>query len=155
MISVEIDVIDPAWSAALPDAEGLVGQAALAVPGEGEVAIILCDDEEVRRLNGRFRGKDVATNVLSFPAGANLLGHLGDIALAFGTCVREAADQGKPLADHLRHLVVHGLLHLLGYDHQDETEGDVMEALERTILGGLGVPDPYDDAGQDRHRAEP
>jgi len=104
----------------------------------------------VRDLNARFRGKDSPTNVLSFPAGPNPMGHLGDVALAFGVCESEARAQGKPLADHLRHLVVHGLLHLLGYDHEDEAEGDVMEALERSILSRMGVPDPYGETVHDR-----
>jgi probable rRNA maturation factor len=146
MIVVEVAVADPAWSAALPQAEALVRQAAEAVDADGEAAIVLGDNEMVRDLNARFRGKDAPTNVLSFPAPTNPVGHLGDVALAFGVCESEARDQAKPLADHLRHLVVHGLLHLLGYDHQDEAEGDRMESLERRILGEMGVPDPYGDA---------
>jgi probable rRNA maturation factor len=81
--------------------------------------------------------------VLSFPAPPNPEGHLGDIALAFGVCAREAAEQGKPLDHHLQHLVVHGALHLVGYDHMTDAEAGEMEALEREVLAGLGVPDPY------------
>ena len=110
--------------------------------GEADVAILLTDDETVRDLNARFRGKDAPTNVLSFPSGM-ADGPLGDIALAYGVCAREAAEQGKPLAHHLSHLVAHGVLHLLGFDHQDEDEAEAMEAQERTVLEGLGVPDPY------------
>jgi probable rRNA maturation factor len=155
MIAVEVMITSPAWREAIPEAEILVREAASATDGVGEATVLLGDDAFVRDLNARFRGKDYATNVLSFPAGPNPLGHLGDIALAFGVCESESRAQGKPLRDHLRHLVVHGLLHLLGYDHEDEAEGDVMEALERSILGGMGVPDPYRpetsrDAGPDR-----
>jgi probable rRNA maturation factor len=124
------------------------------VDAEGEAAVLLTDDAEVQGLNARFRGKDSPTNVLSFPAGPNPMGHLGDVALAFGVCESEARAQGKPLADHLRHLVVHGLLHLLGYDHEDEAEGDVMEALERSILSRMGVPDPYGETVHDRLSAQ-
>ena len=155
VIEVEIEISCPAWSIALPGVETFVGQAALGVAADGQVAVLLGDDDLVRDLNSRFRGRDAPTNVLSFPAAANPLRHLGDIALAFGVCAEEASAQGKPLADHLRHLVVHGLLHLLGYDHEIETEGEVMEALEVKILSAMGVPDPYDpdshdNAGQDR-----
>jgi len=143
VIAVDVTIASPAWREALPDAETLVLEAARATDGVGAAAVLLGDDAFVRDLNARFRGKDSPTNVLSFPAGPNALGHLGDVALAFGVCESEARAQGKPFADHLRHLVVHGLLHLLGYDHEDEAEGDVMEALERSILGGIGVPDPY------------
>jgi probable rRNA maturation factor len=107
------------------------------------IAILLTDDETLAELNGRFLGKDYATNVLSFPAPPNPQGHLGDIALAHGVCAREAAEQGKTLAQHLSHLTVHGVLHLLGYDHQADGEAEAMEALERTVLEVLGVPDPY------------
>jgi probable rRNA maturation factor len=150
MIKVEVEIADPAWTAAMPRAAELVRQAAKAVMGKGAAAVLLTDNARVKDLNGRFRGKDIPTNVLSFPAPPNPMGHLGDLALAFGICEAEARDQGKPLADHLRHLVVHGLLHLVGYDHEVEAEGDIMEALERDILGAIGVPDPYGDASQDR-----
>jgi probable rRNA maturation factor len=143
MITAEVAIASPAWREALPNAEALIQDTAGAVDAEGEAAVLLTDDAEIRDLNARFRGKDTATNVLSFPAGPNHWGRLGDVALAYGVCEREARDQGKPLADHLRHLVVHGLLHLLGYDHEDEGEGDEMEALERLILSRMGVPDPY------------
>jgi len=165
MIDVEIE--DEAWSSALPDVEALVeraAQAAIDIPARGDpertAAILLTDDDAVADLNSRFRGKPTSTNVLSFPAATTAYPHLGDVALAYGVCESEARAQGKPLADHLRHLVVHGLLHLLGYDHEDEAEGDVMEALERSILSQMGVPDPYDPAfsggaGHDRLSTEP
>jgi probable rRNA maturation factor len=150
MITADVAITSPAWREALPNAEALIQAAADAVDAEGEAAVLLTDDAEVQDLNARFRGKDSPTNVLSFPAGPNPMGHLGDVALAFGVCESEARAQGKPLADHLRHLVVHGLLHLLGYDHEDEAEGDVMEALERSILSRMGVPDPYGETVHDR-----
>jgi probable rRNA maturation factor len=149
VIEIEVQVDEPAWLARLPDAETLMARTAAAVDAEGSAAVLLTDDETVRDLNTRFRAKDSPTNVLSFPAPANPEGHLGDIALALGVCESEARTQGKPLADHLRHLLVHGLLHLLGYDHQADDEAETMEALERQVLSGLGVPDPY-DADQDR-----
>jgi len=107
------------------------------------VTILLTDDDSVADLNQRFRGKAGPTNVLSFPAPTNPEDHLGDIALAYGVCAREAVEQGKPLALHLQHLVAHGVLHLLGYDHLTEAEAEEMETLERRLLAGLGVPDPY------------
>lgn len=146
MIDIEIEA--DGWVAALADAATLTriaAGAALAIEGaDGEgVTILLTDDETVRDLNRRFRSIDRPTNVLSFPAPHNPERFLGDIALAFGVCTREAADQGKPLGDHLQHLVAHGVLHLLGYDHETDGEADAMEGLERTVLAGLGVPDPY------------
>jgi probable rRNA maturation factor len=152
VIDVEIEVAD--WTAALPDAEALAltaAQAALAQEGaDGEgVVLLLTDDATVRDLNARFRGKDAATNVLSFPAPPNMERHLGDVALAYGTCAREAVEQDKPLAHHLQHLVAHGVLHLLGYDHISDDEAEAMEGLERVVLSGIGVPDPYQAGGRD------
>jgi probable rRNA maturation factor len=144
---IEVEIEDPAWSAALPDAEALVvaaGQAALQAAGEeGEVAVLLTGDEALAELNARFRDKAGPTNVLSFPAPASARPHLGDVALAHGVCAREGREQGKPLKHHLMHLVAHGVLHLVGYDHQTESEAKDMEALERRVLAGLGAPDPY------------
>lgn len=143
---IEVEIEDAGWDGAVPAAEALVREAAaaaLAGAGGGDVTVLLSGDAEVRELNARFRGKDKATNVLSFPAPASAAPHRGDVILAFGVCAAEADDQGKPLADHLRHLVVHGVLHLLGHDHETEAEAEAMEALERTLLAGLGVPDPY------------
>ena len=107
------------------------------------MTILLTDDATIRDLNARFRNKDTATNVLSFPAPDTAHPHLGDIALAYGVCAAEAAAQAKALADHLSHLVVHGVLHLLGYDHQADAPAEAMEAMERHILCRLGVADPY------------
>lgn len=141
---IDIEIEDEAWSAALPDAEALVLIAAkAALEDRGGVTILLTDADAVAELNQQFRGKAGPTNVLSFPAPPNPEHHLGDIALAFGVCAREAAEQDKPLAHHLQHLVAHGVLHLLGYDHLTEAEAEEMEARERRILADLGVPDPY------------
>lgn len=141
---IDIEIEDEAWSAALPRAADVVLAAAqAALEARGGVTILLTDDDSVAELNERFRGKAGPTNVLSFPAPDNPEAHLGDIALAWGVCAREAAEQDKPLAHHLQHLVAHGVLHLLGYDHLTEAEAEEMEALERRILAGLGVPDPY------------
>lgn len=144
---IEVVIGDPAWTAALPDAARLAEAAAVeALAGAsadagGEIAIRLADDAELEALNGRFRGQDRPTNVLSFPAGGE--DRLGDIALAYGVCAREAAAHGIPLAARLQHLVVHGVLHLLGFDHVADVEAEEMEALERRVLAGLGVADPY------------
>jgi probable rRNA maturation factor len=146
VIEIEIEIEDDAWTKAVPDAATLAREAALAgaqLVGGGTIAVLLTDDATVRDLNARFRAKDAPTNVLSFPSIPNREGGLGDIALAFGVCAREAAEQAKPLDDHLRHLVIHGVLHLLGYDHQAEDEARTMEAIERNLLAALGVADPY------------
>lgn len=151
---IDIEVEEDAWTSALPEAEALVRVAAEAALARGEVAggvtLLLTDDESVRELNSQFRGKDSATNVLSFPAPANPEDHLGDVALAYGVCAREAAEQGKPLSHHLQHLTIHGVLHLLGYDHISDDEAEVMEGLERSVLAGLDIPDPY-AAGEGEH----
>jgi probable rRNA maturation factor len=150
---IEVIVEDPAWTAAEPAVALLVRAAVAAtlddegVGEDAEVAVLLTSDDAVRRLNTEFRGKDDATNVLAFPA-AKGAETLGDVALAFGVCAREAGEQGKSLARHLQHLATHGVLHLLGYDHVTDSEAEAMEARERDILRGLGVPDPYEDHGQ-------
>jgi probable rRNA maturation factor len=122
----------------------------LAPPSRAEVGITLADDAFQRLLNERYRGRATSTNVLAFPAwplsaplpvGAPLL--LGDLVLAFETVAFEARDQGKAFADHFRHLVVHGVLHLLGWDHESEAAAAKMEILETAILTNLGVPNPY------------
>lgn len=113
-----------------------------------EVSLVLTDDATVRTLNARWRGKDTPTNVLSFPAYPIAAGDppgplLGDIVLARETIAREAAIDGKPFDAHFRHLIVHGFLHLLGYDHQSDKDAEQMERLERAILADLGISDPY------------
>lgn len=145
---IDIEIEDPSWSAALPDAEALVlaaAQATLACEGaDGEgVTILLTDDASVRELNSRFRHNDAPTNVLSFPAPTNPERFLGDVALAYGVCAAEAGQQGKTMAHHLQHLVAHGVFHLLGYDHMNDAEAEAMEGLERVVLAGLGIADPY------------
>lgn len=117
-------------------------------PGETELSILFTDDAAIRKLNAEWRGKDKPTNVLSFPAfppdkDGPPPPMLGDIALAEETVRREALDEGKPFESHLSHLLVHGLLHLLGYDHETEAEAQEMEALERQILARLAISDPY------------
>ncbi len=158
MTSVVVDCVaeSPLW-ASLSEAEAVVERAcAAAVAGAGarllpevEVSVLLADDAHVRRVNKEWRGLDKPTNVLSFPAvePARLATSplLGDLILAFETCASEAAQDGKPLRDHLAHLVVHGVLHLLGHDHVDDREAEAMEALEVEVLASLGVPDPYRD----------
>jgi probable rRNA maturation factor len=155
-ITVDIEIEDEAWTTAAPEAEALVWRAAQAVldahediEGQG-IVILLTDDDSVQTLNRDFRQKDYATNVLSFPSPPNPEGQIGDIALAYGVCAREAAEQGKSLDHHLQHLVAHGVLHLLGYDHEGDDEAEAMESLEREILAGLDVPDPY--AGDEEGR---
>jgi probable rRNA maturation factor len=154
--SIEVSVDCDAWLAACPNAEALAATAArvalAAIRSEASapaiLGVILTDDAEQRRLNRAYRGIDAPTNVLSFalgdstaPAGAPVL--LGDVVLALTTIAREAREQQKKLADHLAHLVVHGVLHLLGFDHQGEAEAAVMEAREVEILKSLEIPDPY------------
>jgi probable rRNA maturation factor len=142
---IEVEIEDEAWTAALPDAVAMVERAATVALGavEGDVVVLLTDDAAVHDLNLRFRDRDRPTNVLSFPAAESAAPHLGDLVLALGVCAAEAAAQGKSLADHLTHLTVHGVLHLLGRDHVDAVEAEAMEAEERTLLASLGVADPY------------
>ena len=119
---------------------------------EADLAVRLVDNKEGRALNRHYRGKDYATNVLSFPAdiaeGVKLpkgvkMPLLGDLVLCAPVIAREAKEQKKPLSAHYAHLTVHGALHLLGWDHEDTREAECMEQLEREILAGLGLPDPY------------
>ena len=111
-----------------------------------ELAIRIVDTDEARALNNDYRGKDYATNVLSFPAELPpelKLPLLGDLAICAPVVLREASEQGKSPKDHWAHLTVHGVLHLLGYDHIEENEAEAMEALETSVLAGLGIADPY------------
>lgn len=116
---------------------------------EVEISLLLTDDAGIRALNRAWRGKDKPTNVLSFPApdqpGIQGPRHLGDMALALETLAREAEEESKTLADHFAHLVVHGTLHLLGYDHELEAQAEIMESLEVKALATLGIADPYGD----------
>jgi probable rRNA maturation factor len=108
-----------------------------------EIALLLAGDDRLRLLNAAFRGRDCSTNVLSFPAPENACGHLGDVAIAFGVTSAEAASAGITMDAHLLHLVAHGVLHLLGYDHVCAREARIMENLEITILHRFGIADPY------------
>jgi probable rRNA maturation factor len=161
-----IDIASPCigWKRVCPDAQRLARDAArvalidgiaatgFASPKRVELTITLTDDAQQLQLNRRYRGEDVSTNVLAFRAwepgvhatpDAPLL--LGDVVLALETVAREANEQAKPFGDHIRHLIVHGVLHLLGYDHLREADAIKMERLETSILAKLGVPDPYRD----------
>lgn len=164
--TVEIATEDAAWDAL--DLEALAGRAVGATlvaldlpPGAFEVSILACDDARIATLNGEFRGKPTPTNVLSWPAedrapdtpggaphlpdpGDPMAAELGDLALAHGTCAREAAEAGKPLADHVTHLIVHGTLHLLGFDHETDADAARMEGLEVKILQTLNMANPYE-----------
>ncbi len=154
---IDVVIEAPDWEAA--DLAGLaeraVGAALRHLAVDGEVSVLGCDDARIAVLNADFRGKPQATNVLSWPAeelAPETPGRdpakpseteLGDIAIAYETCAREASEQDKPLGDHITHLLVHGTLHLLGYDHMTDADAAKMEALEVEILATLGVPDPY------------
>ena len=151
---IEITRTSPLWRA-LPGVEKLARRAigaSLAASGArildgAEVSVQLADDTQIQALNAQWRGLDKPTNVLSFPAAAppkiDAVPMLGDIVVAFETAEREAAEEDKTLADHAAHLVVHGFLHLLGYDHQIAAEANQMEMLETHILAKLGIADPY------------
>lgn len=157
--------IEPVWGSSV-DWEALAGRAVLAAFRNSphgplidasvavEVSVRFADDDEVRELNASYRDKDRPTNVLSFPmVQADLLDGLdigddgevllGDIILAHGVCVREAAEKGVPPATHATHLIVHGTLHLLGFDHMDDGEAEAMEDMERAALASMGIADPY------------
>ncbi|MEM9705761.1 MAG: rRNA maturation RNase YbeY [Pseudomonadota bacterium] len=153
MIGIDIIIDCDAWLGAGFDLEALAASCARAVARQtpaprgaqsGDVAILFTDDDKIRDLNHRFRQRDKATNVLSFPAGSDQAdtGILGDIALGFETCASEAA-AGPGMKAHTAHLLVHGILHLLGYDHEDDRDADEMEAMETQILAALGFKDPY------------
>lgn len=158
-MSVDVIIEDKRWqAAALADlAEVAVAAtfATLGVPDSCEVSLMGCNDARIADLNADFRGKPVPTNVLSWPSeerGADRDGdqpqrpsdpELGDIAIAYDTCAREAADAGRTMTAHCTHLIVHGTLHLLGYDHERDADATLMEGLETQILGKLGIADPY------------
>jgi probable rRNA maturation factor len=158
----EVLIVAECWGAEA-DAEAVIHRAIEtaaafvdADTGDAELAVMLTDDAGIRTLNQNWRGIDKPTNVLSFPALQPPAGRefddaprmLGDIAIAYETTRREADDEQKPFDHHLSHLAVHGFLHLVGYDHENDSDAETMEALEREILAALGVSDPY--AGQDR-----
>jgi probable rRNA maturation factor len=147
---IELAIEAGDWNAAEDEkiVQRAIAQASQELPHDiagAELSVVLTDDASIRKINAQWRNKDSATNVLSFPAapapGTPRL--LGDIVIAYETTAREARDEGKPFANHLSHLAVHGFLHLLGYDHESDAEAEDMERLERDILARLGVPDPY------------
>lgn len=157
-MSIDIIMTDRAWEALSP--QDLAERSLSAVKEETDnpalsriVSALFTSDEEVHTLNLEHRGKNKPTNVLSFPSD-EIPGlpdehqPLGDLALAYGTCVREAEEKGMSAEAHTMHLIVHGLLHLLGYDHISESEAEIMEDLERRILARLGIGDPYAEPGQ-------
>ena len=147
MIDLDLRVEAPAWSDLIPDLQAVCERAlhaGVALTGaQGEVSLLLTDDAEIQILNRDWRGKDKPTDVLSFPAAEMDRPFLGDIAIALETTRKDAATREIELPQHLSHLLIHGLLHLLGHDHKDDTEAAEMEALEIAALASLGWPDPY------------
>lgn len=168
----EVIVEDPAWTAALPALEDIAEAAARAAlegagqtPAGQEIAVLACDDARIAALNASFRAKETPTNVLSWPAQALSPGvpgeapppapadrPLGDLAIAHGVCTAEAAAAGLTLKDHTFHLILHGCLHLLGYDHEHDADARLMEGIESRAMQRLGLHDPYGegDAGLPR-----
>jgi probable rRNA maturation factor len=155
----EVLVVAECWQNE-PDADAVIQRAIAAAVesvdadvGDAELAVMLTDDPGIRTLNSNWRGINKPTNVLSFPAlqpkGARKPGDaprmLGDIAIAYETTRREADAEGKPFEHHLSHLAIHGFLHLIGYDHENDADAEEMESLETEILQQLGIPDPYAD----------
>jgi probable rRNA maturation factor len=144
-VSTTLVVEDEKWRAERGLGSRLRRAVALALARGGkadsELTVLLADDRKLRTLNASFRGKDKATNVLSFPAQRDE--YLGDIAIAYGVTAKEARAQKISFADHATHLAVHGVLHLLGYDHDTARAARVMEPLETSILSELGIDDPY------------
>jgi probable rRNA maturation factor len=149
-MNLDISIDDREWRV-VPNLRGLARTAVLAVLPDDDVAIglLFTSDARIAEINGQWRGKASPTNVLSFPVSAVIpvpegeLRPLGDIALAYGVISREALEQKKPFAHHVTHLIVHGVLHLLGYDHENDDEAGAMEAREIMILAELGMENPY------------
>lgn len=157
--SVDVVIEDERWQAA--GLEALAARAARATLDhlglDAEIVVMGCDDARIAELNGDFRGKDKATNVLSWPAVEHVphepgaipplapTEELGDIAIAYETCLAEAEAQGKTMDDHVVHLLCHAILHLAGYDHIHDEDARLMEDTERKILSTLGIPDPYQE----------
>ena len=153
-LSIDITIEHDAW-ASLGDLDSLVARAVTAAVAESgrivaagaELSVVLCDDAFIQVLNRDWRDKDKPTNVLSFPADPSARAvTLGDIVVAYETSAHEATAEGKTLRDHFSHLIVHGVLHLLGYDHETDPEAEAMEALEVRALTTLGIASPYEDA---------
>ncbi len=157
-LEIDVSVLEPDWPRELAEcsAGSMIGRclaAALEVAGislerPAEISIVLANDEKLRELNARWRGRNRPTNVLSFsqiPPFSRPEGLLGDIVLALETIRKEAKEQHKPFQDHFAHLVVHGFMHILGYDHETDTQAERMERLEMLTLKRLGIDDPYRD----------
>jgi probable rRNA maturation factor len=163
-LAIEVLVVGDRWPAAgkfQAVVRRAIAQAAAMLSTTGsELAIVLADDSTIRALNRHWRGIDAATNVLSFPAknakgrqrGRQLRPYLGDVVLAYETIEREALSERKPLSHHVAHLAVHGFLHLVGYDHERQTDAVAMERTERDILRRLSIPDPYRPATERKSR---
>ncbi len=158
-MTVQVDVqnaCDDDTAPEIPVVESWIVRAVRAsgADGDAEVSVRIVDAAEIHALNSDYRGKDKPTNVLSFPAGdvaglpADMPVPLGDVVICASVVREEAAAQGKAITDHWAHMLVHGTLHLLGYDHETETEAAEMEALETRILSEHGVADPYGASGQ-------
>jgi len=149
-MNLDISIDDKGWSA-FPDLKKLARKTLKATLADEDVSLSLLftSDSRISEINRQWRGKATATNVLSFPVSSEMLAPagepkpLGDIVLAFGVVSREALEQKKPIAHHVSHLIVHGALHLLGYDHEDDSEAEAMEGREIAILAGLGIENPY------------
>lgn len=161
-MTIDCMIEDPRWEAVglepLAEAASDAALGALGLdPQAWEISLMGCDDARIAALNADFRGKPTPTNVLSWPSearGVDVAGdippapdadepELGDIAIAYDTCMAEAQAAGKPMADHVTHLIVHATLHLMGYDHERDADATLMEGLETQILGKMGLDDPY------------
>lgn len=163
---ISINIEDSRWQDL--DIEALTERAAIATLkhlgikyADFEISLLACDDARIADLNAEFRGKPAATNVLSWPSQerarpgkhphpplqhpSGMPEELGDIAIAFDTCLREASAANKPVQEHVTHLLIHGVLHLLGYDHISDQDAGIMQGLEAEVLGKLGICDPYRD----------
>jgi len=147
MIELDLRIADAAWDTAIANITDICGAAlnagATQTSAKGEVSVLLTNDAEIQALNRDWRGKDKPTDVLSFPASPVDAPFLGDIAVSLGVTRTDADSRGIALDQHLSHLLIHGLMHLLGHDHKDDTEAAEMEALEIAALASLGWPDPY------------
>lgn len=146
MITFDLLIKDRRWDL-IPDLKSHIARAFDAGQGvagmSGTVSLLLTDDDDMRRLNRQFRDKDKPTDVLSFPADTLDAPFLGDIAIGYGVSANDAGKSGKNLIDHLLHLIIHGYLHIVGYDHQTDEEAEEMETMERRALASLGIADPY------------
>lgn len=147
MIELDLRIADDAWSEAIAElakvCQTALNAGAAQKQASGEVSLLLTNDAEIQTLNREWRSKDKPTDVLSFPASELDAPFLGDIAVSLGVTRKDAAAREIGLDQHLSHLLIHGLMHLLGHDHKDDTQADEMESLEIAALASLGWPDPY------------